>query len=268
MKKFHLQIGYFLGLFLILFHLIPLYRYYSKQYFYNIGSEIFLAVEKSEKTKNQKIKKVYLGDSVDEQIVSSKTLSKNELNLSTNQAISLVGQYILLRNIIENKNKIDTVELRLLPMSFSNNLDNHLTFNYFLKPFYKKRNYKYLNGTVKNQIEKLPFYYLSQYLPVLTSLWSPNVSPPSRIYLMSPVNNEYLLKIIDLCKREKIYLDFRPSPVSETNKKYVNLFKAEVLKSNPQLFISYLDSIKFYPKNYFIEDQIHFKKEYLTNNLY
>jgi len=268
MKKFHLQIAFFLGIFLILFHLIPIYRYYTKQYFHNAGSEIFAAVDKSEVTQNQKIQKLYLGDSVDEQIVSSKNLATNELNLSTNQAISLVGQYILLKNLIENKNKIDTVELRILPMSLSNNLDNQLTYNYFLKPFYKKRNYKNLSGTVISQIEKIPFYFLSQYLPVLTSLWSPNTPQPTINHVFSPINKEYLAKIFLLCKGHHIYLNFRSSPICESNRQSFLLFKREALKTNSINFKEYFNSIKFYPTNYFLADQIHFKKEFLTKDLY
>lgn len=268
MKKFHLQVLYFLGIFIILFHLIPIYRYYSKQYLHGGGGEIFQAIDKSETTKKQKIQKIYLGDSVDEQIVSSKNLTSNELNLSTNQAISLVGQYIILSNLIENKNKIDTVELRLLPFSFANNLDNHLTFQYFLKPFYKKENYKYLSPTIFTQIEKIPFYYLAQYFPVLTTLWSPNVNSPTRIYKFSPVNKEYFQKIITLCKERKIYLILRPSPISETKKNEVPEYIKELSKAYPIDFKTYIEEIKYYPGNLFLEDQIHFKKEYLSKNLY
>lgn len=268
MKKFLRDLSVFFGFFLILFHLYPEYLFQTKKYFYNIGTEIFLAVEKSEQTSNMRITKLYLGDSVDEQLLNTKPIGKNELKLSTNQAITMVGQFILLHNVTENKNKIDTLELRIHPFGLGNNLNNPLTYNYFLKPFYKEKYKSQMSNSVITQVEKIPFYYLSQYRPVLTSMWSPNYAPEEKLEPISKINLDYLYRIKKICDSHKIKLIIRAVPINEVHRLKINEFIDFVNNKKIALLYDYTKTITYLPNNYFIPDQIHLKTEYLSHNLY
>lgn len=268
MKKFLRDLAVFFGLFLLLFHIYPEYLFRTKKYFQTIGTEIFLAVEKSENTFRTRITKLYLGDSVDGQILSVKPLGKGELNLSTNQAISLVGQFILLHNLIENKNQIDTLELRIHPFGLSNNLDNSLTYNYFLKPFYKSKYLPLFSNQVKSRIEEIPFYYLSQYHPVLTSMWSPNYSSKNVSETISQINMDYLLKIHNLCKKNQIVFKLRAVPLNEARKTEIEQFTAYVKSNKLLIFNNYVQDFNYLPDANFIEDNIHLKRAFLTKDLY
>ena len=175
MKHLARDIFKFLVIFLILFHLYPEYKYWTNKYKEEVnGGEVYQAIEKSKK--RGKKKKLILGDSVTKQFSESDIDTNIYLNLASNQAISLVGQFCLLTNYIQTKNEIDTLYLIYHPLSFSNNLDNSFTFHYFEKPFYGNEYLPLFTEEVKTQIAKIPFHYLAKYHPVLTSNWSPTFS--------------------------------------------------------------------------------------------
>jgi len=247
----------FLLIFLILFHLYPEFKYWTNEYKEEVnGGEVYQAIEKSKK--KGKKKKLILGDSVTKQFSESDIDTTIYLNLASNQAISLVGQFCLLSNYVQAKNKIDTLYLIYHPLSFSNGLDNTFTFHYFEKPFYVDEYRDLFTQEVNTQIEKIPFYYLAQYHPVLTSNWSPTFSnDENNKPFISVISKIYLEKIDSLCQARNIKLFIISPPV---NQKFKNEFLASK-KSNENLYLkSYFKNLKYYPESYFFPDRIHLNK--------
>jgi hypothetical protein len=257
MKNLARDVFTFLGIFLILFHLYPEYKYWTNQYKEEVnGGEVYQAIEKSKK--RGKKKKLILGDSVTKQFSESDIDTTIYLNLASNQAISLVGQFCLLSNYMQTKNEIDTLYLIYHPLSFSNNLDNSFTFHYFEKPFYIEEYRNLFTQEVKTQIEKIPFYYLAHYHPVLTSNWSPTFSTEeNKKPFISAISKIYLEKIVSLCQSKNIHLFIVSPPV---NQKFKNEFLA-IKKSNENLYLkSYFENLKFYSESNFFPDHIHLNK--------
>ena len=261
MKNLARDIFRFLVIFMILFHIYPEYNYWTNKYQEEVnGGEVYQAINASKK--KGKRKKLILGDSVAKQFSESDIDTGVYLNLASNQAISLVGQYCLLSNYIHTKNKIDTLYLIYHPLSFSNNLDNSFTFHYFEKPFYGEEYMKLFTEEVKTQIEKIPFHYLAKYHPVLTSNWSPNYSSEEQNKpFISNISRIYLEKIEILCRLNNIHLIILSPPI---NQKFKNEF-SEIIKSNTNLRLkSYFEQLNYYPESYFLPDHIHLNKIGLT----
>ena len=82
--------------------------------------------------------KIILGDSVGDQIYpESKPSESQVLCATTNRAIGLVGQLILLEHFLKTRSTetVNNVHIVLHPGSFGARLDEIYTFNYFLQPF-------------------------------------------------------------------------------------------------------------------------------------
>lgn len=245
-----------------------LYFYYTKRYELTVnGNEIYCSIKKSKVRK--KVKILIIGDSLGKQLYDNNTYNDSIYSLTCNQAISMVGYYILLQNFINsNKNKLPAkVVLIIGPSAFRNNLDQLFSYHYFLKPFYKPENEKYFTSICFQQIRKIPFYYTSQFPVIVNSNWAPaynNRKDSTLFRFISPVSNEYLIKIKTLCSNNNILFNIYCPPMTMANKK-----KAIQLSANAgefekcglkKEFIDYCRSIKFLPDSLF-QDHVHFKKQ-------
>src|SRR3954453_6937291 len=71
--------------------------YYTDSYKSSVfGAEIYTSIQKSKMKK--KVKKLLIGDSVGNQLYDNGVYNGSIFSLTCNQAISMVGQYILLSN--------------------------------------------------------------------------------------------------------------------------------------------------------------------------
>jgi len=87
---------------------------------------------------NTEAHKIILGDSVGEQIYpESKSSNPKILCATTNRAIGLVGQLILLKHFLKTRSteKAKQVHIVMHPGSYGARLDEKFTFNYFHQPF-------------------------------------------------------------------------------------------------------------------------------------
>lgn len=274
------RILYFIGLFLIFAS--PIIVYYTAKTVWLLqddkykttiyGNEIYKALEKS--TKKTRYKKLILGDSTANQFYNCKEEDPDSAySLTCNQAIGMVGQFILLNNYIEAGNKPDTIYLVFTPFSFWDNLDQVYTYHYFLKPFYTKEYKSFMTKTVLKQIKKIPKYWACHIPFIQTTEWAPNIQQEHRDYsFISPICKEYLFKIDSLCVQHSIHYEivstfvanhwkdsihnFRKSEFANccfqnkltaflNNITYLDdsCFVDEVHLHNPQLYIKKIDSI-------------------------
>ncbi len=265
MKRFIIR---FISISLIFFLLSPIYFYlkwYEADYKNLHGSEIYHALNKSKK-KNDKVKKLLIGDSIAMQAYSCYEYNGRIYSLACNQAISLVGHYILLKNFLENNSHTSDLEVIMVfrPNSFKNDLNQIFTFNYFLKPFYFDYNYPHFTEYVFNQIEKIPFYFAVKIPLIRKSRWSPKYNV-QKIKLeeayLSKISISYLKKIQSLCdthgiSRIRMFCPFISDEFSMQNFEQFNLqLHKDGLNS---LFEGYYDKTVFLPKKLF-RDRIHLK---------
>ena len=188
------------------------------------GKEIYHSIFKS-KEKN-KSKKILLGDSVGNQIFPNTKYNDGLNSLASNQAIGMVGQYILLYNYLNAGNKVDKVFMLFSPFSFQNSLNDVYTFHYFLKPFDNSENEPLISETVKKQIKKIPYHQFSKVPHIFVTSWAPEFRSTDQVNFsfLSPVSKEYLIKIKGLSLKHHFELILLPVPVSIRNKKNIAKF--------------------------------------------
>lgn len=268
MKKFILRSVLFVFSALLIPAVFLTYLYVTKRYesFVN-GFEVYNSIKKS-KAKNKK-RKLLLGDSVAKQLVLYNPVNNSINSLACNQAISIVGQYLLLKNYFSSGNKLDTVILLVNPVSFKNNLDQIYTFQYFLKPFYVKEYVSEFSGNVYNQIKKIPFYNLSQFPLIKASNWSPKFESPDPEVLsfLSPVSREYLLKMKQLADSNNVTFRVYPAPLRSSLKHTTDSIGMSNINTSglEKEFSLYFKRIKYIDDKYFV-DMLHLKKNYLLSH--
>ena len=255
---------------IILLFLAPIGLFYSiktiwlltdGRYKQNIpGNEIYCAIEKS-KIKTS-FKKLILGDSTGNQFYNCKEEdSYNAFSLTCNQAIGMIGQYILLNNYLKAGNSPDSVFIVLTPFSLMDNLDQIYTYHYFLKPFYYEENKPYMTTLALEQIEKIPFYWGCHVPFIQTSTWAPNIHLQERNYtFISPLCKQYLSKIDSLSHAYDFDYSIVPSFVAEHLRDSVEHFnKNEYLGYRfAHKLSAYIDSIHYLNDTCFV-DEVHLK---------
>jgi hypothetical protein len=210
----------------------PQYLLYHDRYKNTIeGNEVYYSIFKSKQKK--RTRKIILGDSVGNQLFSNITNNDTVNSLACNQAISLVGHFILLNNYINSGNEIDTVFMIFRPFSFRNNLDKIYTYHYFLKPFYNDEYMKLFTENVHKQVEKIPFRKFCRYPNILTSTWSPEFVPKDKINytLLSPISVEYLNKITELSVKHNFKVILIPPPLRSGVKSAVDRMDKNEIKN-------------------------------------
>ena len=86
-------------------------------------------------------KKLILGDSVGAQVYPTSESKKSEVICATsNRAIGMVGQLILLQDFLASRKSTKQLEVHIImhPGSFGARLDEKFTFNYYLQPFWRR----------------------------------------------------------------------------------------------------------------------------------
>lgn len=228
------------------------------------GREIYNAINKSKKRTN--IKKLIIGDSTGNQFFNNFAEEDSIYSLACNQAIGLCGQFFLLDDFLKNGNRPERVYMVFNAFSFSNNLDQEYTFHYFLKPFFNNEYRDRMSKTVIKQIQKVPFYYLSQFPTVISSSWAPEYTPHHLYHIMSPISNEYLLKIDSLKKIYAFDLYLIPSLVTKDKReKFDNYMSTNIEEVDIRLrhtFQEFGRNITYVEDSCFI-DGVHLKNPQL-----
>jgi hypothetical protein len=261
MKRFILKSGLFVLIFLALAHARPLYLLDNGRYKHSgAGSEIYYSISKSER-KNKTSAKILLGDSVARQMFNNVTSNEPINSMACNQAIGMVGHFILLNNYLKAGNHVDTVYLLFTPFSFLNNLNDVYTYHYFLKPFYVNKYFPLFTQTVIDQIHKIPYYYLSRCPYVLTSKWAPDFVSKDKVdyTFLSPISAEYLVRIKELSNKYSFRLIVIPTPTSLSNRRKIEkMNKNEIVVNNLQSeFEDYFSNIVYLDDSNFLSDGVH-----------
>lgn len=248
------------------FAIFNLAAYFLLNYFppyYIVGNDVFKIISKSKKSSDKNI--ILLGDSVGRLLYSYKEYPQFE-NLSSNQGISMVGQYINFENAIIKNNDVKKLVLVYHPSSFRNNLDSTHTYNYFVNPYLRLDNLRYFSNDVKQKIFKKKYSLLS-FLPLvkinqnMLNIDYSGSPYPNDIPFLSEISIEYLKKINEECKKSDIEFIIIQPPVI---KKYdYGYFKDQIKRNGlDDIFQYYFIEIDVVPEKYFA-DQYHFNPDYM-----
>jgi hypothetical protein len=233
---------------------IPLILYFTANTIYKLendryqkevyGHEVYSSIQKSKK--RTKIKKLIIGDSTANQLYNTESDTTSGIyTLACNQAIGMVGHFLLLNNYLKAGNRPEDVYLIYNPLGYWDNLDQIYTYHYFLKPFYKKEYKPFFTKTVIEQIHKIPYYYICDLPPVYTSSWAPEKKDEKRNYtFLSPVSKEYLAKIDSLSKAYVFNLHYVSPFVSKYWRDSINSFNIDETKG-----YSFTKDLNYYMKN-------------------
>lgn len=259
MKRFLINVLLFLVLFAIGLYARSFYLLITEEYKKKVnGADTYNAIAKSKQKK--KTRKVLLGDSVGRQLFENTKYNDTINSFACNQAIGLVGHFLLLNNFLKAGNEVDTVYMIFRPSSFLNNLDEKYTFHYFLKPFYKDEYKPLFTKTVYDQIHKIPFNFISQDPALLTSNWAPDFTARGKknYTFLSPISAEYMNRIKELSIKHNFELIILPSPVSINSKKDIASIDRSEISSHglSEEFANYFDQIIFLNDTSFM-DGIH-----------
>ena len=273
-KKFFLNLFIYIILFIIVSNLFALavINIPALSKVLDFAPEVYVANINSKKTITSDT--IILGDSVAHQIFKSSMGIKDSFyDLTTNQAVSLAGQYILIKNAIDNNTSIKEVYLIYHPRSFSNDLDQIWTFDYFVKPFYNFKDRKYFSQSVIKHLENIKLYKMAIFpiikvIPNFPSLdYSRFISNSSKNRsFLSNTSVEYLIKIEEACKDKGINFKVIACPVRESSIDDYSTFKKQINDNGLQgIFKDYFKEMVISEDNLYIDD-FHLKKDYIANN--
>ncbi|MBT9186733.1 hypothetical protein [Zobellia russellii] len=230
----------------------------------NESKEVYDLVEK---VKNNTVNSttVLLGDSVCRQFFGSKK-SDDVYCLCENQSYEVVGNYLLLLNLIENKSAFKNLILVINPRTLVSSLNQPYTYNYFVKPFESEldrlefNELIYIENTFPSE-DVLKYKFSNFELKDAFDIMNDTMSTP---YKISEVNLKYLKKIDSVCKSEQIKYKMVSPPLPASNKG----FMANMKQNNPEnLLTDYFSSVVFYDDKE-SKDGLHHKEpeKYIADN--
>lgn len=233
MKKYLLKVALFGFLTLLFIEALCTLMLVSNIYLLNYpGKEIYHAISKSKQKSDSKI--LILGDSVASQLFPNSDDGDTINSLACNQAIGVVGQFLLLHNYLACGNEIDTLILIYSPTSFKDNLNQVYTFHYFLKPFNRTEYRKFFTPKVRQQIKKIPYHQFARIPHILVTSWSPKIKTDAaeNDSFLSPISAEYLNKIKKLSMEYHFNLILYPTPVPMDDKMVMENIDKKVFAMN------------------------------------
>lgn len=270
MQRFLLKLTFFSATCFVLLNLAAMfYAKTSPRRVNDPGGEIYDAIKRSHESSTAST--VVIGDSVAHQLLTGHT-PPGMLNLATNQAISMCGQYLLAKTAIEHDPAIKEIILAYQPIVFINNLDQTFCFNYFVRPFYPHTEYRagmspeimtLINRRPAARLVVLPLF---RYTTLLFDIdYSQDAPKPTYTYL-APVSIDYLRKLADLCDQHKIRLRIVSTPISRDRNYDQAQFEKEVTAANlEKLFPDYTNTVRLVDPTQLV-DSIHFKEDKIDEN--
>lgn len=224
--------------------------------------------------KNQTtLSQVVVGDSVGHQVFA---VDEKNYKLLTTQSISMLGQYILLKNALEsNPNTIRKAVLSYIPHSFSNDLDQPYTFRDVVKSLLWVSNFSDLSIVAMQKIFRFPQSVLGFFsvFKINNSVqmdygyffpYSHSYKEPFTQYkpLMSDISIDYLKRMKELCLKHNVAFLIIPSPISEgASLDFAEMKERIHAEGLDDLFVNYFEKLLILPKSYF-KDDIHLHSEH------
>ena len=240
-----------------------------------LAKEVFWAKEKALIT-NQ-CTTVYLGDSVCNQLWSEYDEDTDGIcHLGCNQAITLAGSYLLLKDYLENNPQTENVYFLVRPQTLANDIWLNYSYQYLVIPFCDSDNMELLEPETKEELYKKfgkifvestfvkrtllkDNLLMKQYLEKVQK--QPEIMEDHRI---SKTTEIYLRKMKQLCDEKNVELVVKPNPLSDKEQNYGwDEYEQDILSMGfDDILGEFIEKIPYYPVEWF-KDDAHFKKEIL-----
>lgn len=241
---------------------------------------------------------LFLSDSVTYEAMGKYKLNDNIMDLTSNQAISLAGNYFMLERYLETHKAPKKVYLFFIYDLFFNQLNSPYLYLYFTTVFTKNQEKDELKYVQKNNVyDKLNYFnlnkihlkkYLKYYIPGKKAIYDKqytlkrsknnyikkNYTKRLKVYTHAkiiPFSRYFLNKIINLCKEKDIELNLVIEPIHKVQ--YQTFSKSNLLKYLKEKTyngnFNLIDTNQYYSFDIdcFREDTIHltknFQKKYL-----
>ena len=238
-----------------------------------VGKEIYKVLKLSKRPHH--CSEVIIGDSVGRQLFNIGKQGKT-LCLTSNQAISMVGQYILIANYVKaNPGKLRKIFFVIHPLMFGNNLDQTFTFNYFFLPFFSSEYDDYFSTLVLTHIKRYKYFFIARlpwaktfirkhldFFPVDYS----KLIEKSHYFRgphLSPITSEYLKKLQSLCMEHNIRICLVSPPLKKKFVTDLTFMKSQIKENGlEEMFSGYFADFIVLDNRAF-RDEVHLKHSYL-----
>lgn len=260
--------------------------------------EVDYKVHLAHHTTQKNIDTILLSDSVTYEAMGKFQLNENILDLTSNQGISLAGNYFLLQRYLQQHKAPKEVFLFFIYGLFTNSLNSKYDYLYFTTVFTDKNEIHEIADYGKKEVyDKLDYFnirklnikkYFQEYVPGKKAIFNRNYNliklqnkadikisdKKIKVFAQAklfPFANHFLQKIIDLCKDNDISLVLVVEPMLyEQHRAYVNSDLYRVLKEKEAKgAFTLMDANNYYQFGIqsFRKDRVHlgyeFQKKYL-----
>ena len=224
--------------------------------------------------------KLVIGDSVCGQMVNGLREYNKEYSLvGNNRALSLAGEYLLIKEFLEKHDNVTDVYLMVGLDALQTNIDVIYGYQYVTIPFSREGMIHNLDQeTIKQMNRNFGRFFMLKPITRLIGCSSVN----RKVYLnylkdyakpdygsegpMSYIAYTYLPKINEICQENNVRLHLLPDPLADNEWRHE---QTEMLEKDfkdrgfDKMFPDYFNDICYYPENQF-GDGIHFCEPYDT----
>lgn len=281
MKKFILKLLLVSALVLVtvgLYYVVQYYRGEDSEPVF--GPELYYALDCAEE--QNEYTGVIIGDSVARLIFAPSYQEETDTTcyLATNQAITVLGNYILLSRYLENNPQTEEVIYIVRPQSLANPLWYNFSFQYFIVPFYNETYKAYIDEETRSYIEDRfgkiyatndiiksfivnSSYYMDVYL---NNILEQQLEVRDEKHL-SRLTIKYLPMMKELCEEygASFTVLAAPLPDTEENHDWQEFSRQIEEEGLSDILGDYLQGIGYYDEDCF-SDEAHFTEEFLAEN--
>lgn len=251
---------------------------YSREAVNGGPSEIIPAIDMVQKESGHT--KLVLGDSVSFRLFSGLREANEEyLLLGTNQAIGMMGQYLLAEQFIENHDAVTDIYIVMIANSFNVDFSTKYGYQYAVMPFVEMDLFHKLDAeTIKAAEEMYGKVFLTKEMVniidysemnrkiYLNLLYEYGKAPVSSGEYTSDIVIENMQRLMQLCEKNNINLHILPGPMPDTDQNKTFLIEQEeefAQKGLKEVMKQYYECVTLYPVECF-PDGIHPSGEYGT----
>lgn len=298
MKKFLLKAGIFVcglvvifggcifvssksELFNVFFSKITNSSSYSRNAVDGGPQEIIPAIERAQEESGHT--KLVLGDSVGHRVFAPLREANDEyLILTTNQAIGMMGQYLLAEQFIKSHDEATDIYVVMIAGSFATDFSTKYGYQYAVMPFVEMDIFQNLDdetikaaedtyGKVfmnKDAVNIIDYSDMNRKI-YLNLIYEYGKGPVSSGKCTSDIGVRNMMRLRELCEANDINLHILPGPMPDTerNRNLLDAQKKEfVEKGMGEMMQGYYDCVTLYPEKYF-PDGIHPGGEYGTQEI-
>lgn len=240
------------------------------------GNEVFAALSESNVC-HTNVVNVILGDSVANQLFGRRFQAEttNFIYLASNQAITPIGNSVLLKRYLRKNPQTKNVYYMVRPPSLLNDGATQYTFHYMLYPFLETgaiddvddSELLHLKRRFSHSVFDSPsvrrFIYANDFVYCVYELWLKMREPPTSYDDVPAICTTALEKMYRMCKERNIRFSLIASPAPmdtrARNKKIINT----IVGADRCEYLKDYEMSQFVTPDEWLSDHVHFKRDVL-----